>query len=167
MRCSSSELKRRFSKSFYGLQKNKQADIVQYRVRGSAESNSLQSCGLFVACHAPLSREFVRQEYWSGQLRGNLPDTGFTPGSPALQADSLPSEPPRKQADSILYCCCLVAQSCPTLCDPHGLQPTRLLFQWDFPGNNTGVGCYFLLQGLFLTQGSNLRLQHYRQILFC
>jgi len=46
-------------------------------------------------------------------------------------------------------------QSCPTLCDPHGLQPTRLLCPWDTPGKNTGVGCHALLQGIFPTQGSN------------
>ena len=46
---------------------------------------------------------------------------------------------------------------------PHGLQPARLLCPWDFPGKNTGVGCHFLLQGIFLTQGSNLSLLHYRQ----
>ena len=40
----------------------------------------------------------------------------------------------------------------------HGLQPTRLLCPWDFPGKNTEVGCYFLLQGIFLTQGSNTHL---------
>ena len=39
---------------------------------------------------------------------------------------------------------------------PHGLWPTRLLCPWDFPGKNTGVGCHFLLQGIFPTQGSNL-----------
>ena len=39
---------------------------------------------------------------------------------------------------------------------PHELQPTRLLCPWDDPGKNTGVGCHFLLQGIFLTQGSNL-----------
>ena len=37
-----------------------------------------------------------------------------------------------------------VAQSCPTL-RPHGLQPTRLLRPWDFPGKSTGVGCHCLL----------------------
>ena len=31
---------------------------------------------------------------------------------------------------------------------PHGLKPTRLLPPWDFPGNSTGVGCHFLLQGI-------------------
>ena len=43
----------------------------------------------------------------------------------------------------------------PTL-QPHGLQPTRLLRPWDSPGKNTGVGCRFLLQGTFPTQGLNL-----------
>ena len=32
-------------------------------------------------------------------------------------------------------------------CDPHGLQPARLLCSWDFPGKNTGVGCHFLHPG--------------------
>ena len=33
---------------------------------------------------------------------------------------------------------------------------------WDFPGKNTGVGCHFLLQGIFLTQGSNPSLLHWQ-----
>ena len=49
----------------------------------------------------------------------------------------------------------------------YGLQPTRLLCLWDFPGKNTGVGCHFFLQGIFPTQGSNLGLLHCRQILYC
>ena len=40
----------------------------------------------------------------------------------------------------------------------HRPQSTRLLCPWNFPGKNTGVGCHFLLQGIFLTQGSNLHL---------
>ena len=51
---------------------------------------------------------------------------------------------------------CSVTQSCPTLCDP--MEPTRLLCPWNFPGKNTGVGCHLLLQGIFLTQGSNPHL---------
>ena len=35
----------------------------------------------------------------------------------------------------------------------YGLKPTRLLCPWDFPGKNTGVGCHFLPQGIFPTQG--------------
>ena len=38
---------------------------------------------------------------------------------------------------------------------PHGLQPARLLCPWDSPGKNTRMGCHFLLQGIFLTQGSD------------
>ena len=49
-----------------------------------------------VAHQAPLSMGFFRQEYWSGLLfpsPGDLSDPGTEPRSPALQADSLPSEP--------------------------------------------------------------------------
>ena len=42
-----------------------------------------------------------------------------------------------------------------------GLWPTLLLCPWDFPGKNTGVGCHFLLQGIFPTQGLNLWLLHW------
>ena len=41
-----------------------------------------------------------------------------------------------------------------------------LLCPWDSPGQNTGVGSHSLLQGSFLTQGSNPSLLHYRQILY-
>ena len=52
-----------------------------------------------VACQVPVSMEFSKQEYWSGlpfPSPGDLPNPGIEPGSPTLQADSLPSEPPRK-----------------------------------------------------------------------
>ena len=49
---------------------------------------------------------------------------------------------------------------------PHGLQPSRLLCLWDFPGKNNGVGCHFLLQGIFPTQGLNTDLLHCGQILY-
>ena len=51
------------------------------------------------AHQAPLSMEFSRQEYWSRlpfSSPGDLPDSETEPGSPALQADSLLSEPPGK-----------------------------------------------------------------------
>ena len=50
-----------------------------------------------VAHQVPLSMELSRQEYWSGlsfPFPRDLPDPGIKPGSPALQADALPSEPP-------------------------------------------------------------------------
>ena len=52
-----------------------------------------------VACQAPLSTDFSRQEYWSGlpfRSPGDLTNPGTEPRSPALQADSLPSELPGK-----------------------------------------------------------------------
>ena len=52
-----------------------------------------------VAHQAPPSMGFSRQEYWSGlpfPSPGDLPHPGIEPGSPALQADALPSETPGK-----------------------------------------------------------------------
>ena len=57
---------------------------------------------------APLSMEFSRQEYWSGlpiPIPGDLPDPGIKPMSsvsPALQADSLPTEPSGKHKTGIV-----------------------------------------------------------------
>ena len=49
---------------------------------------------------------------------------------------------------------------------PHGLWSTRLLCPWDFPDKNTRVGSHSLLQRIFLTQGSNQHLLHFRRILY-
>ena len=43
---------------------------------------------------------------------------------------------------------------------PCGLQPAGILCPWDSPGKDPGVGCHALLQGIFLTQGSNLPTLH-------
>ena len=67
----------------------------------------------------------------------------------------------------MLFCfvCLLVAQLCSTLCDPTNcMWPARLLCPWNSPGKNTGVDHHSLLQGIFLTQGSNPDLLHRRQI---
>ena len=50
---------------------------------------------------------------------------------------------------------CSVTKSCSALLWPRGLQSVRLLCPWNSPGKNTGVGCYFFLQGIFPTQESN------------
>ena len=63
-----------------------------------------------------------------------------------------------------------VSVHCSVLSDclrPHRLWPARLRCPWDSPGKNTGVGCHFLLQGLFPTQVSNPSLPHCRQTLYC
>ena len=52
------------------------------------------------------------------------------------------------------------------LLQPHGLQPTRFLSPWNSPGKNTEMGCHSLLQRVFLTQGLNPGLLHYRRILY-
>ena len=70
----------------------------------------------------------LRQEYWSALLfpsPGDLPNPGIKPGFPALQADSLPSEPPGKSIKGISVQFSSVTQSCPTLCDP---------IDWSTPG---------------------------------
>ena len=59
-----------------------------------------------------------------------------------------------------------VAQTCPTLCNHMDCNLPRLLHPWNFPGKNTGVGCHFLFQGIFPTQGSNPGLPHCRQMLY-
>ena len=70
--------------------------MIQKIVSHSVLSDSLQHHGLTVACQALLSIGFSRQEYWSGlsfPSPGDLLDPKIQPGYPALQADSLPSEP--------------------------------------------------------------------------
>ena len=97
-----------------------------------------------VAYQAPMSMGFSRQEYWSGlplPSPGDLPNPGIESGSPALQADTLTSEPPRKPI--LVHCSCCVASVVSDSVRPHGLQPTRLFCPWDFPGKSTGVGCHY------------------------
>ena len=51
----------------------------------------------------------------------------------------------------------------PSSLQPCGLQPARLLCPWDYPGENTGVGCHFLLQGVVKVKSGNVKfLVHYQ-----
>ena len=120
---------------------------------------------------------------------GDLPDPGMEPDSPALQADCLRSEPPGKAPrgccgftgrertwashvageNSPLNRLCARSVSCSVVSSSllfHGLEPTRLLCPWDFPGKNTGASCLSFLHGIFPTQGLNLCLLYCRQILY-
>ena len=91
--------------SLYGLNKDTLA-YSQVEEQGplKVKMKSLSHVRLFatpwtVDYQAPPSMGFSRQEYWSGlplPSPGNLSDSGIEPGSPALQADALPSEPPGK-----------------------------------------------------------------------
>ena len=74
-----------------------------------------------MAAHqAPLALGFSRQEHWSG----------------------LPFPSPMHEREKWKWSCSVVSNSS----RPHGLQPTRLLCPWDFPGKSTGVGCHCLLR---------------------
>ena len=72
------------------------------------------------AHQAPPSLGISRQEHWSG----------------------LPFPSPMYQSEKWKWSCSVVSNSS----RPHGLQPTRLLHPWDFPGKSTGVGCHRLLR---------------------
>ena len=62
----------------------------------------------------------------------------------------------RGEMGNCCVCVCVCARSVVSYSLwPHGLQPTRLLCPWNFTGKNTGVGCHFLLQGIFPAQGLN------------
>ena len=59
----------------------------------------------------------------------------------------------------VYICMCCAMFTCSVMSNsvlPCRLQPARLLCPQDFPGKNTGVGCHFLLQGIFPTQGSKM-----------
>ena len=74
-----------------------------------------------MAAHqAPLSLGFSKQKHWSG----------------------LPFPSPMHESEKWKWSCSVVSDPQ----QPHGLQPTRLLCPWGFPGRNTGVGCHCLLQ---------------------
>ena len=71
--------------------------------------------------------------------------------------------------DGLAHVCLVKMALCSVTCDSlwlHGLQHTRLLCPWNSPGKNTGVVYHALLQGIFLTQGSNPYLLYCRQILY-
>ena len=95
-----------------------------------SEVKSLSRVQLFatpwtVAYQAPLSMEFSRQKYWSGLLfpsPGDLPNPGIESRSPALRADTLPSEPSGKSLGHLAAAAKLL-QLCLTLCDPIDSNP--------------------------------------------
>ena len=63
-----------------------------------------------------------------------------------------------------MHCCLNVSDS---LRPPWTIACQAPWTPWHFPSKNTRVGCHFLLQGIFLTQGSNQHLLHGRWVLHC
>ena len=120
-----------------------------------------------VGHQAPLSMCFSRQEYWSG-----LPcPPPRDPPDPGIKATSLTSPAMAGgffttsatwEAYTVL---CLVAQSCPTLCNPVDCSPSGSSVHGDTPGKNIRVGCP--PPGIFPTQGLNPGLSHCRWIFYC
>ena len=141
--------------------------VLQYMVVQSLGRVQLFVTPWTLACQAPLSVGFSRQEYWSGQpfpSPDDLSHLGIESGSPALQADSLPIEPPGKPYYNIcaVLSCSVVSSSW----RPHGLQLGGLLCPWGFARQEYWSGFPCLLQGNFPIQGSNLGLPHCRWILY-
>ena len=68
--------------------------------------------------------------------------------------------------NNLSQCVCSVTQSCPTPCDPMDCRLPGSSVHGIYPGKNTRVHCHFLLQRIFLTQESSLRLLHCSQILY-
>ena len=95
------------------------------KTAAAAAAKSLQSC--LTLCD-PIDGSppgspvpgFSRQEHWNG----------------------LPLPSPMHESEKWKWSCSVASDSL----QPHGLQPTRLLHPWDFPGKSTGVGCHCLLR---------------------
>ena len=122
-------------------------------------------------CSLPgsLCREFSRQECWSDlpfPSSGDLPNLGIEPGSPTLEVDSLPSEPPNHQTTGFTSYASKVKESESRSVVSNSLPPHELYSIWNSPGHNTGMGSLSLLQGIFPTQGLNPGLLPCRWILY-
>ena len=109
--------------------------LVLYR---SAVSDSLRPHGLQPARHlCPWG--FSRQEDWSGlscPSPGDLPNPGIKPGSPTLQADSLPTEPPGKPKNTGVGSLSLLQGIFPTQKLNQGLlHCRRILYQLSYQGS--------------------------------
>ena len=126
-------------------------------------AQSLQSCPTLCNSMAYSSLGYsvhgiLQEEYWIElpcPSAGDLPDPGIEPTSPA-DVESLPTELPGRP--NVVYVCAKYIPS-------HFSRVRLFVTLWTeasqaplsmgFSGKNTGVGCHSLLQGAFLTQGSN------------
>ena len=88
-------------------------------------------------------------------LENDTHTSGFSLGSPLR---SLTPLMPLMLSSLLLFNCEVMSNSG----DPVDYSSPGFLCLWGFPGKNAGVGCHFLLQGIFLTQGSNPCLLHWQ-----
>ena len=143
------------------------SSILAWRIPGTAEPDGLPSLGSYRIRHD-----------WSDLAAAAAPRPHLSIVKPILKLCVclslitlyMPTSPANAFHQLKLLCSTLKwSVSCSVVPDslqPHGLQPSWLLCPWDFPGKDTGVGCHFLLQGIFPTQGLNLGLLHCWQILY-
>ena len=92
-----------------------------------------------VVCQAPLSTGFSRQEYWSREpfpSPRDLPNPGIKPGSPSLQVESLPSEPPGQPKNTGMGGLSLLQEIFLTQESNRGLlHCRRILYQLSYQGS--------------------------------
>ena len=107
------------------------------------------------------SMDFSRPEYWSVWpflSSGDLPYTGIEPGSPTLQADSLPAEPQGKPRNTGAGSLSLLQGIFPTQELNWGLLHCRwILYQLNYKGSQCLSGLLFLLQWITFCQNCSLR----------
>ena len=105
----------------------------------------------FLSCKTENAAAAAKSLQWCPTLCD--PIDGSPPGSPIpgiLQA-RLPFPSPMHESEKWKWSRSVVSNSE----RPHGLQPTRLLCPWDFPGKSTGVGCHCLLLKLKIKRGKS------------
>ena len=101
---------------------------------------------------------FLNFSFWPSVMWDLNSQTKDQTSAPCMEVWSLNLWTTRAVLISSFFVVVVQSLGCVQLFWPHGVQPTRLLCSWDFPGKNTGMGCSLLLQGIFLTQGLNLHL---------
>ena len=94
----------------------------------------------------------LRTQGGLGSRSGVSPSPGPKPIHPRHSADTCLQRTPTLSTG---HACVLSHFSRVQLFATLWIAPTRLLRPWNFPGKNTALGCHFLLQGIFLTQGLN------------
>ena len=130
--------------------------ILSWRIPWTEEPGGQQSIGSQRAGHN-----------WSNLACCHAPGFG---DDCSKDSYSSPMKMKRNESHSVVSNTCDPVDCSSWSSSVHGILQARtlewVLCPWDPPGKNTGVGCHFLLQGIFPIQESNLSLLHCRQILY-
>ena len=129
------------------------SSILAWRIPWTEEPDGLQSMGLQKVRH---NLAHMQDKFLEVKIKGYDPScyqllpNCFLKGFIPIHPDLFDFSP--------MHACSVESE----FLHLHSLKPDRLLCPWDYPGKNTGVGCHFLLQGIFPTQGSNPCLLHWQ-----